>query len=430
MQVSVENTGGLGRRMTVQVPAEQIDREVDSRLQSMRATIRLDGFRPGKVPLGVVVKKYGTRVRREVMEQIIHSTLQDALARESLQPAAEPRIEPVESLPGQSLQYVATFEVFPELTAPLDYGFRVVRPVVQIGDADVDGMLEKLRRQRATWRTVDRAARKEDQVVIDFEGTVEGRAFSGGTAKNIPLVLGSGTMVSGFEEQLVGTLASQDRIVRVTFPADYPSREIGGKEVEFAVKVHSVSEMVLPELDDEFARAFGVAEKGMEGLRQEVAANMQRELKQLIKSNLKDQVFSALLERNPVEVPRSLVSDEAVRLRTRASSSEAANDSVLEHNAERRVKLGVLVTAIVRQNRIQVDPGRVRETVESIAASYEKPEEVVQWYYGKQEMLGGVQSAVMEDQVVDWVLEHSGVLVDDETTTFDRLVDAAKQSKG
>jgi trigger factor len=185
----------------------------------------------------------------------------------------------------------------------------------------------------------------------------------------------------------------------------------------------------LPDLDDGFARAFGVAEKGMEGLRQEVAANMQRELKQLIKSNLKDQVFSALLERNPVEVPRSLVSDEAVRLKTQAAS-EAVDASALERNAERRVKLGVLVTAIVRQNRIQVDPERVRETVESIAASYEKPEEVVQWYYGNQEMLGGVQSAVMEDQVVDWVLEHSGLQVDDESTTFDRLVDAAKQSKG
>jgi len=429
MQVSVENTGGLERRMTVLVPAEQIDREVDSRLQSMRATVRLDGFRPGKVPLGVIEKKYGARVREEVTQQIIHSTLQDALARESLRPAAEPRIDPVESRPGQPLEYVATFEVFPELTATLDYGFRVVRPVVNIRDEDVDAMLEKLRRQRATWTTVDRAARNDDQIVIDFEGTVGGNSFAGGSAKKMPLVLGSKTMVPGFEEQLVGAVSGESRTLQVTFPADYPSREIAGKEVGFNVDVHSVSEPVLPELDDAFARAFGVAEKGMRGLREEVSANMQRELKQLVRSNLKDQVFSGLLERNPVEVPRSLVSDEAARLKEQ-QTAESTNDSALERDAERRVKLGVLVTAIVRQNRIQVDPDRVRETVESIAASYEKPEEVVQWYYGNQEMLGGVQSAVMEDQVVEWVLEHSGAQVDDETATFDRLVESAKQSKG
>jgi trigger factor len=429
MQVSVESTGSLERRMTVQVPAERIDREVDSRLQSMKSTVRLDGFRPGKVPLGVIEKKYGALVRQEVTQQVIHTTLQDALAQESLRPAAEPTIEPVESFPGKPLEYVATFEIFPELTAPIDYGFKVMRPVVAIGAAEVDSMLEKLRRQRATWKTKDRAAQTDDQVIIDFEGTVGGDAFGGGKGQKLPLVLGSNTMVPGFEEQLLGAVSGDERTLRVTFPADYPSREIAGQDVEFRVKVHSVAEMVLPELDDDFARAFGVAEKGMEGLKQEVAANMQRELKQLVKANVKDQVFKGLLERNPVEVPRSLVSDEADRLKAQ-QAPESASASELEQNAERRVKLGVLVTAIVRQNRIQIDPDRVRETVETIAASYEKPEDVIQWYYGNQEMLGGVQSAVMEDQVVDWVLEHSGVPVENTETTFDQLVEAAKQSKG
>jgi trigger factor len=417
MQVSVENTGGLERRITVQVPAERIDREVDSRLHSMKTTVRLDGFRPGKVPLGVIEKKYGTLVRQEVMQQVIHSTLQDALTQESLRPAAEPRIDPVESLPGKPLEYVATFEVFPEITAPIDYGFRVTRSVVEIGAEDIDAMLEKLRKQRATWKAVDRAAQPDDQVVIDFEGTIGGQAFSGGKGEKLPLVLGSNTMVPGFEDQLIGAGAGEERTLRVAFPADYPSREIAGKGVDFSVRVHSVSEMVLPDLDDNFARAFGVADKGIEGLRQEVAANMRRELKQLVKANLKDQVFSGLLERNPVEVPRSMISDEATRLQS-------------QQDAERRVRLGVLVTAIVKQNRIQIDPDRVRETVETIAASYEKPEEVVQWYYGNQEMLGNIQSAVMEEQVVDWVLENSGVQVENTNTTFDRLVEAAKQSKG
>ena len=429
MQVSVVNTGGLEHRMTVQVPAERIDREVDSRLQSMKTTVRLDGFRPGKVPLGVIQKKYGPLVRQEVTQQVIHSTLQDALAQEGLRPAAEPRIEPVDSLPGEPLEYVATFEVFPEITAPIDYGFSVVRPVVEIADAEIDGMLEKLRRQRATWKTVDRAARTDDQVIIDFEGMIQGKAFGGGKGEKLPLVLGSNSMVPGFEEQLIGAAAGEERTLRVNFPADYPSREIAGREVEFRVNVHSVSESVLPVLDDDFARSFGVAEKGIEGLRQEVAANMQRELKQLVKANIKDQVFSGLLERNPVEVPRSLIADEAARLRAQ-QAPESTGDSGLEQSAERRVKLGVLVSAIVKQNRIQIDPDRVRETIETIAASYEKPEEVFQWYYGNQEMLGGVQSAVIEEQVVDWVLGGSGVQVQDTEMTFDQLVEAAKQSKG
>jgi trigger factor len=326
MQVSVENTGGLERRITVQVPAERIDREVDSRLHSMKNTVRLDGFRPGKVPLGVIEKKYGTLVRQEVMQQVIHSTLQDALTQESLRPAAEPRIDPVESLPGKPLEYVATFEVFPEITAPIDYGFRVTRSVVEIGAEDIDAMLEKLRKQRATWKAVDRAAQPDDQVVIDFEGTIGGQAFSGGKGEKLPLVLGSNTMVPGFEDQLIGAGAGEERTLRVAFPADYPSREIAGKGVDFSVRVHSVSEMVLPDLDDNFARAFGVADKGIEGLRQEVAANMRRELKQLVKANLKDQVFSGLLERNPVEVPRSMISDEATRLQSQ-QTPESANAS-------------------------------------------------------------------------------------------------------
>ena len=429
MQVSVENTGGLERRVTVQVPAERIDHEVDSRLQSMKATARLDGFRPGKVPLGVIEKKYGTLVRQEVMQQVIHATLQDALTQESLRPAAEPRIDTVESLPGKPLEYVATFEVFPEITAPIDYGFKVTRPVVEIGAEDIDAMLEKLRKQRATWKAVDRAAQSDDQVVIDFEGTIGGQTFSGGKGEKLPLVLGSNTMVSGFEDQLIGAGAGEERTLRVAFPADYPSREIAGKDVDFSVRVHSVSEMLLPDLDDDFARAFGVADQGIEGLRQEVAANMQRELKQLVKADLKDQVFSGLLERNPVEVPRSMISDEAARLQAQ-QTTQAESPSGLEQDAERRVRLGVLVTAIVKQNSIQIDPDRVRETVETIAASYEKPEEVVQWYYGNQEMLGNIQSAVIEEQAVEWVLENSGVQVENTNTTFDRLVEAARQSKG
>jgi trigger factor len=429
MQVSVENTGGLQRRMTVQVPAERIDREVDSRLQSMKGTVRLDGFRPGKVPLSVIEKKYGARVRQEVLQQVIHSTLQEALTQQNLRPAAEPAIEPARSVAGEPLEYVATFEVFPDITAPIDFGFKVARPVVDIGAADIEAMLEKLRRQRVTWKQVEREAQSADQVVIDFEGAVEGQAFTGNKGQKLPLVLGSNSMMSGFEDQLLGAAPGEERTLRVTFPADYPSREVAGKEAEFRVKVHTVSESVLPAVDDEFARAFGVAEKGVAGLREEVAANMQRELTQLVKANVKDQVFAGLLERNPIEVPRQLVNDEMARLQHQ-NKNLTAGGLELQKSAERRLKLGLIVTEILKRNHIELDPDRVRDTIQSIASSYEKPDDVVQWYYGNQEMLAGVQQAVIEEQAVEWVMQYAGIEVENVPTTFDALVEAAKQSKG
>ncbi|MDH3870632.1 MAG: trigger factor [Gammaproteobacteria bacterium] len=429
MQVSVENTGGLERRMTVQVPAERIDQEVGSRLQTMSRSVRLDGFRPGKVPLKVVEQKYGRQVRLEVMDQVIHSTLQEALSQESLRPAGEPKIEPNESQPGEALEYTATFEVFPELAGAIDDNFTVMRPMVEVTDAEVDAMLDKLRKQRATWNEVNRDARVDDQVIIDFEGTVGGESFSGNKGEKMPLVLGSNSMIPGFEEQLVGVSAGDEKTLRVSFPKDYPSAEVAGKDAEFGIKVHGIAEMLLPELDDDFARAFGVADRGMAGLREEVTSNMQRELKQLLKGNLKDQVFSGLLEKNPVEVPHSLIENEIVQLRSQ-QEYQGLDTEALQKTAERRVKLGVLISEIVKHNQIQIDPDRVREAVETIAASYEKPEEVTQWYYGNQEMLAGIQSAVLEEQVVDWMIENGGLKLEEKQTSFDELVDAAKQSKG
>ncbi len=429
MQVSVENTGGLERRMTVQVPAERVDQEVGSRLQSMSKSVRLDGFRPGKVPLGVVEKKFGKQVRLEVMNQVIHSTLQEALTQENLRPAGEPKIEPNESQPGEVLEYVATFEVFPELAGAIDDNFTITRPVVKVTDTEIDAMLEKLRKQRATWTEVERDARLDDQVVIDFEGRINGEPFSGNKGERMPLELGSNSMIPGFEEQLVGVSSGAEKTLRITFPEDYPSAEVAGKDAEFNIKVHGVSEMVLPELDDDFARAFGVADRGMGGLREEVTSNMQRELKQLLKGNLKDQVFSGLLEKNQVEVPRSLIENEIVQLRSQQDYQGLDTDA-LQNMAERRVKLGVLISEVVKQNQIQIDPDGVREAVETIASSYEKPEEVIQWYYGNQEMLAGIQSAVLEDQVVDWLIENGGLKVVEKQTSFDELVEATRQSKG
>jgi len=429
MQVSVENTGGLERRMTVQVPAERIDQEVTSRLQSMKSSIRLDGFRPGKVPLQVVENKYGAQVRQEVIEQVINSSLHEALTQENIRPAGEPAIAPKEASPGEELEFVATFEVFPELDGAINYGSRISRPVAEIGAADIESMLEKLRKQRATSSVVDRKAQTGDQVVIDFEGSIDGNPFTGNKGEQVPVVLGSNSMIPGFENQLVGLTAGEEATISITFPEDYPAGEVAGKAAEFRVKLHSVSEMVLPELDDEFARAFGMEDKGLEGLRAEVTSNMQRELKSIISANLKDQLFTGLLENNPVDVPRNLVNSELMQLQSQ-QEYQGTDTAQLEASAQRRVKLGVLVSEVVKQNQLQVDPDRVREAIETIAASYEKPEEVIQYYYGSQEILANVQSAVMEDQVVDWVLENAGLEIQDDQTTFDTLVEAARQSKG
>jgi trigger factor len=429
MEVSIENTGGLSRRMTVQIPAERVDQEVDSRLKSMSQTVRLDGFRPGKIPMKVIEQKYGQQVRLEVIDQVVNSTLQDAFSQENLRPAGTPDVEPRASLAGQPLEYVATFEIFPELTTGVQYSFSVVRPLIEIVDNDVQEMMENLRKQRATWNEVKRTAATDDQVTIDYEGKVDGNAFAGNKAEKMPVVLGSNSMIPGFEEQLIGVSAGEEKTLDITFPEDYPSTEVAGKAAKFDVKVHSVSEMALPEMDDEFATAFGVSEGGMQALTDEIRNNMERELKGLIRSKMKSQVFDGLLLNNPVEVPKSLIESEIMALQQQ-EGNQGLDASALQENAEKRVKLGVIVSEIAKQNQIQLDPDRVRELVETIASSYEKPEEVVQWYYGNQDMLSGAQSAVIEEQVVEWVVDHSGIDVNDEKTTFLALVEEAKQSQG
>ena len=429
MDVSVENAGGLERRMTVQVPAERVEQEVQSRLDSMSKTVRLDGFRPGKVPLKVIEKKYGKQVRLEVVDELVNSTMQEALSQESIRPVGQPSVEPKGIEPGEPLEYVATFEVFPELSGMLNYGFKVTKPIVEITSDDVGNMLENLRQQRATWNVVERAAQSGDQVNIDFEGTIGGAPFAGNKAEQMPLVLGANTMIPGFEDQLAGVSAGDEKTLNITFPDDYAAAEVAGKDAEFQVKVNSVSEAVLPELDDDFARAFGIDENGMDGLREEITNNMQRELSGLITSKLKEQVFNGLLETNPVEVPRTLIESEIQQLQSQ-ESNQGVDASSLQATAERRVKLGVLISEIVKLNNIQVDPDRVRKLVDTIAESYEKPEEVVQWYYGNQEMLAGVQSSVMEELAVEWVISSSGADVTEKETGFSDLVEEAKQSQG
>jgi trigger factor len=425
MQVSVETTSGLGRRMTVQIPAEQMDQQVNSKLQQLSHTVRLDGFRPGKVPLSVVKERYETQVREETAAELIASTYEQALQQENLKPAGRPSIEQTRNRSGEELEYVANFDVYPEIEVPELSALKIERPSAEVTDAEIDQMLDKLRRQRVTWTKVERAAANGDRIEIDFEGTVDGQPFDGNAAKKVPLELGSGSMIPGFEDELVGVSAGDSKTIDVTFPGDYGSAGVAGKAAKFDITVHSVSESAMPELDDEFARAFGVGDGGLEALRAEVNKNMRRELDAAIKTRIKSQVFDALLEKADLDVPASLLDSEVDALIKKDSEgADAGGDrGRYEDQARRRVSLGLLISEIIQRNQLAVDPDRVRETIEEMAQSYENPEEVIQWYYGNQEMLSGVQTLIMEETVVDWVVNQAQV--EEKSTTFEELMQAA-----
>jgi trigger factor len=424
MQVSVETTSGLGRRMTVQIPAEQIDQQVQSKLQQLARSVRLDGFRPGKVPLSVVKKRYESQVRSETAGELIASSYEQALQQQNLRPAGEPDIEQTRNQPGQALEYVVTFEVYPDVEPPEIADLTIERPVAEVTSADVDNMLEKLRKQRVTWTKVERPSADGDRLEIDFKGTIDGQSFSGNSASNVPLELGSGAMIPGFEQQLTGSSAGDRKTIEVTFPEDYASKEVAGKTAQFDVSVNAVAEAVLPELDDAFAKTFGVGDGGLDKLREEVRRNMARELDAAVKSRVKQQVFESLLAQADIDVPAALIDQEVEALiKKEGDAADAGADrSRYEQEARRRICLGLLIAELIKRHQLQVDPQRVRETIETLAQSYEKPEEVVQWYYSNQDMLAGIQTLVMEDTVVEWIAGHAKT--EDKAYTFEELMQA------
>ncbi len=431
MQVSVETTGALERRITVQVPAERVEGEVDSRLRDLARRVRMDGFRPGKVPFKVVKRQYDGQVRSEVVGEVMQQTLQEALIQEKLNPAGGPKIEPKNLNPGEALEYSATFEVYPEIELASFDKASIERPVAEVSDEDVDKMIDKLRVQRVTWNAVEREAKEEDQVVINFAGTIDGEAFSGGKAENVPLVLGSGRFIEGFEQQLVGVKAGDHRTVEVDFPEDYSGKDVAGKHASFEVDVISVSEPQLPEVDDDFARGFGVTEGGVEALRRDVRANMERELNDAIRGRLKQQVMDALVELNGIDLPKALVDEEIDRLMKQATEQQPASmqnlnlpRELFQEQAERRVTLGLLIGEVIRKNEIKLDADRVRTTLESFADTYEDPQEVINTYRKNRSLMREIEGHVIEEQVVDFLLDQANVT--DKAMSFDELVNADK----
>jgi len=428
MQVSVESGQGLEKRLLVDVPAEQVTAAVEKKLQSLARNVRLDGFRPGKVPMGVVRKRYGEQARHEAYGELIQATFYKAADQEGLKLVGEPSIELREDAADGGFGYTATFEVMPEITVGGLSEMTVTRPVAEVTEADVDAMIERLRKQRTTWKDVEREARDGDTVHMDFTGYLDGEAFEGGSAHNVPLVLGSDSMIPGFEEALLGVKPGEERSFKVTFPEDYRAEHLAGKEVTFETKVNKVAEPELPEMDEEFVKAFGVEDGTVEGLRAEVRGNMERELKQKLTSMIKERVMDALLAANPVDLPKAMIDEEAGRLKTQTQNEMAQRGQqgavdlpvdLFAEQARRRVALGLLLGEVMREQNLELDAERVSKTIEEFAASYENPAELVEWYAKNPQQRQQVESLVLEDQVVDWLLEQAKVT--DETLSFSEV---------
>ena len=427
MQVSVENTGKLERRMQVQVPAERVSKEIASRLKQLSRTARLNGFRPGKAPLTVIRQQFGPQVHREVIGELMQTSFSEAVTQNQLAPAGNPRIEPRSVAEGQDLTYVATFEVFPEVTLqPLD-SLEIERVTADVTESDIDAMIERLRKQQMRFSTADRPAAPGDKVTVDFEGSIDGVAFAGGKGEAVPIVLGEKRMLPQLEDGLLGLSAGEEKAVEVDFPADYRATELAGKRANFKVAVKSVDAPALPELDEEFCKSFGVTEGGLPKLREDVAANMRRELDQTLRNRNKTAVMEKLFQANPVDVPNTLIESqvrdmqiEAMRRSGAKDASQAPPPEPLVEPARRRVALGLLFNDIIRREKIVLDPARANARLDEMVGAYGDAEGLKRAYQQNAEAMRQVESLAMEDQVVDWVLAHAKV--QDNNSTFKELM--------
>ena len=422
MQVSIETTSGLERRLTVGVPAERVDVEVDSRLQKAAKNVRLPGFRPGKVPMKVMRQRFGAGVRQEVLGEVMSQSFQEAVVQEKLRPAGQPSIEPKNLEAGRDLEYVATFEVFPDVDMVEMKDFDVEKVSAEVTDDDIDNIIDVFRKQQGSWDAVERAAVDGDKVNIDYTGTRDGEEFEGGSAADSDLELGSGRMIPGFEDGIVGMQAGEEKTLELSFPEDYHSEELKGAAVQFKVKLNSVLELNPAPLDEDLFAKYGVEEGGEEQFRKEVGENMARELKNAVHNKLKQQVMDALLDAHQsVEIPKALIEQEIEGMRNQMFQQfggaggqdldlkSLLPDEMFQENAERRVKLGLVMAEYIGQQQLKADADKVREMIEEMASTYQDPEEVINYYYSNQEQLSSVESRVLEDQAVEKLLENANI---------------------
>jgi len=442
MRVAVETTSGLERRLTVGVPAERVDQAVDQRLKDAAKNVRLPGFRPGKVPMRVMKQRFGAGVRQEVLGEVISQSFQEAVVSEKLRPAGQPKIEARNFDAGKDVEYTATFEIFPNIEIKTVADFAVKKPVAEVGEADVDTIIDVFRKQQGVMVVVDRAAEDGDTVVIDFVGTRDGEAFEGGSAEGTSLQLGSGRMIPGFEDGIVGMSAGDEKTLDLTFPEDYQSEDLQGAAVQFAITVKEVKALELAPLDEKLFAAYGVEEGGEAVFREEVQKNMERELRSAVDNHVKQQVMDAVLSvHSDLDIPGSLVKQEIDNMRRQMFQqfgggvqqemdlSSILPDEMFTERADRRVRLGLLLAEMIEQLGIKADSKKVREMIEDIASTYQEPEEVINWYYSENDQLAAVESRVLEDSVIEKLLE-SAVIEEESCSYQDALATARASQEG
>ena len=423
MRVSVETTSGLERRLTVGVPADRVDIAVDKRLQEAARNVRLPGFRPGKVPMRVMQQRFGAGVRQEVLGEVISQSFQEAVISENLRPAGQPSIEARKMDAGQDVEYTATFEVFPTVEVSVIDDLSIEKPVAEVTDADIDDIVTVFRKQQGKLVTAERAAAEGDTVVIDFEGFRDGEAFEGGSGEGTSLELGSGRMIPGFEDGLIGASSGEEKELQLTFPEDYQAEDLAGADVEFKVQVKEVQELELAPVDDALFAQYGLEDGTEESFRAEVKQNMERELRNAIEASVKTQVMDAIVAgHSELELPASLIAQEVNGMRQQMFQqfggaapqdmdlASILPDEMFAEQAERRVKLGLVVAEMISQFELTAEPAKVREAIEDIASTYQDPEEVINWYYSENEQLAGIESRVLEDAVVEKLLSTAAIV--------------------
>jgi trigger factor len=417
MQATVETLEGLERRLTITVPASNIEDAVTAELRNIAKNRRFDGFRKGKVPLKMVAQMYGNAVRNDVMGEVMQRHYIEAIVKEKINPAGSPTFAPVETKAGEDLVFTATLEVFPEIELKGLEDIKVEKPVVEVKDADVEEMIETLRTQQATWTEVEEAAEEGKRATIDFVGSIDGEEFEGGKAENFPLEMGAGRMIPGFEDGIQGKTAGMEFEIDVNFPEDYHAENLKGKAAKFAIKVNKVEARELPEVNDEFVSKFGVAEGGVDALKAEVSKNMQRELKQAVKNQIKDQALNGLVENNDISVPSALIEQEIGVLRQQAAqrfggNPEAAEQlprEMFEEQAKRRVVVGLLLGEVIKTEKLEADDAKVKALIEEMATAYEDPSEVISYYEGNEEMMNNMRNVALEEQAIDALIAKAQV---------------------
>ncbi len=429
MQVTVESTGTLERSLRIELPADQIESEIESRLKNVGRTAKIKGFRPGKVPHKVVKQRYGKQVRQEVLGDLMQKSYSEAVIQEKLQPAGSPKIEAETDLDDNSFSFVAKLEVLPEIELKNIDKIKIERPDVTIDDSDLEAMILKLQKQKAEWSAVERKSKDDDRVVVDFSGELDGEAISGGQGKEVPIVLGEGQMLPDFEKALYGVKAGDEKSFKVKFPKDYPAEELQGKKVEFTVNVHRVEEQQLPDVDDAFAEEFGVTDGGIEKFKNDVRENMEREAAQRVKNAIRDQISEGLLDTNPIDIPQVMKHNEMHSMQHEAMRQMGIEDhdqapplSNFAETAEKRVRLGLLVRQIISDQDISADEDDMRGYVRGLVASYESPDEMVEMYMGNPQLRQQVEPVVLEQKAFDWVVETAKVK--DKKVSFTDFMDS------